>query len=373
MKKFLMRILSAILSVAFVCSLVGCSETTESSGSDTKTGIVYEIVGSGEDAYASVKEYALSEEDAKTVANGNYKSLMVDLTINEYTAEDGTVYPVKEVQASAFANKLVIKSVTFGENVETIGAACLAGCANLEKLSVYFVGTSADAVNDGKVLGSLFGTAAFDGGYSVTMSYNATGSKSFYLPEKLKEVTVCGTALSDYAFYATNIEKVNLTGAVETIGKYAFYGMKNLTTYTVPASVKTIGNYAFADCANLTTVKFAQGSALTTIGKNAFEDCSLLGYGANNDVTFPATLSNLGEKAFYNCKQLKAVNLSMLATVSEYAFYGCEELTAVTLAENANLCTGAFGACKKLEKTAVVNIDTATGTDEAFDLVLLAS
>ena len=63
----------------------------------------------------------------------------------------------------------------------------------------------------------------------------------------------------------------------------------------------------------------------------------------------------------------------MLATVSEYAFYGCEELTAVTLAENANLCTGAFGACKKLEKTAVVNIDTATGTDEAFDLVLLAS
>ena len=371
MKKILGVALSIVLCMALMLAFVGCSNNNSGDSSDAATRVVYSVEtdDDGND-YAIVDKYALSEADAKKVSNNDYADIMVDLEINVYTDENGNKYPVKEIAPSAFANQLTIKSIKFGENVETFGSACLAGCANLESLTVPFVGNKKDAVNDGKLLGYLFGTASSAGSTNVTMSYNATGSKSYYVPNKLKTVTVTGDTLSAYAFNGLNLTTVNLSGNVETIGDHAFSNMPKLTSYTIPASVKTIGNYAFSNCANLAKIDFSQATALSSVGDHAFEGCVLLGYGKASTVTFPASVQYLGAKAFYNCSELTAVDLSVsaVATLNEYAFYGCDKLASVKLKMNTALSLGTFASCKALKTENIVNYDSATGKEIAFDI-----
>ena len=371
MKKFLGLIISSVLCLTLVMSFVGCSNDNNDGdqASETKTGVIYSVKKDDDgNAYAIVEKYVLSEEKAKLVANDDYAAAMESLRINVYTDDDGNEIPVKEIAASAFANQLIIKSIEFGPNVETFGLACLAGCANLESLTVPFVGKTVDAVNDGKVLGYLFGTASSDGSSSVTMSYNATGSKSFYIPDSLKTVKVTGDVLSDYAFYGLNLTTVELTGEVETIGDYAFYGMMSLTSYAIPASVKKIGKYAFSECANLTSIDLSKAEGLETIGEHAFDCCDLLGYGKDYELVLPASVTTLGAKAFYNCGSLKKVDLSasQVNALGEYTFYACESLEEIKLKENTSLALGVFVGCDKLDRNAVQNIAEGTDLDLAF-------
>ncbi|MBR1891322.1 MAG: leucine-rich repeat protein [Clostridia bacterium] len=377
MKKLLAILLSVAVCSLLAFSLVGCAKE-QSSDNAEKVGFDYEIVEDEENGdYAVLKQYTISEADANKVANRNYADIMVDLTVNEYKVGD-TTYPVREISASAFANQLVIRSLVIGPNVETIGSAILSGCSNLEKLTVPFVGSTVDAVNEAKVLGYLFGTASYDGATAKTMSYNATGSSTFYIPDSLKEVTVTGDALSNYAFYGLDFTKVELTGNVETIGNYAFYGMNNLTSYRVPQSVKTIGDYAFASCSNLAEVNFESATALTSIGDHAFEGCSLLGYGKDNVLTLPATVTEIGDYAFASCTTLSSVQLegTGVTVLNECVFYGCTKLSKVTLNADTEAKLYAFGNCDVLQKlyeqdelgTAITNADTLRGTNKAFNI-----
>jgi len=372
MKKFFTIALSFVLCSALLLSFVGCSQNESDSDSEAQVGIIYDVETDDDgNKYAIVDKYALSEDDAKKVSNNDYADIMVDLVVPAtYTDDDGRTYPVKEVAASAFANQLTLKSITFGSSITEFGSACLAGCANLESVTVPFVGKTVDAVNDGKLFGYLFGTASSVGSSSVTMSYNATGSKSYYIPNALKTVTVTGDQLPAYAFYGLNLSKVVLSGNVTAIGDYAFYGMSKLTSYAIPATVRTIGNYAFAECANLASVDFSAATGLTAIGDHAFDGCDLLGYANDYVLSFPASVTKLGDKAFYNCGELKNVDLSTsnITALGEYAFYNCAKLSAVRLNENTALSLGVFGKCEKLEMYDVVNLDSATGTGIAFDL-----
>ena len=324
MKKLLAILLSVAVCSLLAFSLVGCAKE-QSSDNAEKVGFDYEIVKDEENGdYAVLKQYTISEADANKVANRNYADIMVDLTVNEYKVGD-TTYPVREISASAFANQLVIRSLVIGPNVQTIGSAILSGCSNLEKLTVPFVGSTVDAVNEAKVLGYLFGTASYDGATAKTMSYNATGSSTFYIPDSLKEVTVTGDALSNYAFYGLDLTKVELTGNVETIGNYAFYGMNNLTSYRIPQSVKTVGDYAFASCTTLSSVQL-EGTGVTVL--------------------------------------------------NECVFYGCAKLSKVTLNADTEAKLYAFGNCDVLQKlyekdelgTAITNADTLRGTNKAFNI-----
>ena len=386
MKKFFGILLSAVMCTAVLTAFVGCSDKGSKNETTTKVGAVYEIEKDEDDnEYAVLKQYTISDTDAAKVAKNNYSDIMVDLEINEYTVNEGTdqakTYPVKEIAASALANQPVIRSVKFGSNVETFGAACLAGCINLKSLTVPFVGKTVNAVNDGKVLGFLFGTASVDGATAVTMNYNATGTKTFYIPNALKEVTVTGTELSDYAFYGLPVEKINAEN-VKTIGRYAFYGMTNLTSYAISAGVTAIGDYAFAKCPNLSVVGFAAATSLKTIGAHAFDGCDILGYGKNNAVTLPASLETLGEKAFYNCTELTAVDLSAskVTTINDYTFYGCKKLASVKLKANTTIKLGVFVGCDVIteafrngeEDEVIENIGSATYTGEAFEISIEA-
>ena len=80
---------------------------------------------------------------------------------------------------------------------------------------------------------------------------------------------------------------------VTEIADYTFY-YSSLWTVSFPETLTTIGNNAFAWSQNLESVKLPE--AVTTIGKGAFASCGRL-----TSVTLPTTLTEIGDYAFSYC------------------------------------------------------------------------
>ena len=89
---------------------------------------------------------------------------------------------------------------------------------------------------------------------------------------------------------------------VRRINDAAFIACQNITDVEIPATVREIGARAFSDCWNLTNITFAAGSCLATIGDGAFTNCISLA-----TIKFPKTLSRLGAGCFQGCAQLTDV------------------------------------------------------------------
>ena len=87
------------------------------------------------------------------------------------------------------------------------------------------------------------------------------------------------TTIGDYAFYGCkNVTSVTLPDTVTQIGKLAFYGCENLSTLTVPDSVLVVEDYAFANAAGLQSIVF-RGNA-PVMGAGIFA-------GLNLEVRYP--------------------------------------------------------------------------------------
>src|ERR1035441_7642857 len=74
---------------------------------------------------------------------------------------------------------------------------------------------------------------------------------------------------------------------VTSIGDWAFFSCRSLTSIMIPNSVTNIGNYAFLFCSGLTNV--AIGNSVASIGEVAFDDCTGL-----TSITLPASLTSIG-------------------------------------------------------------------------------
>ena len=385
MKKLVNLLLILTLTVCAISAFTACNGNNSST--EVISGAVYtvETDDDGND-YAVLTKFRLNDEDAEKVSNSKFDEIKDELkyvVVNTYTEKDSsgkeTTYPVKEVAADAFSGQKVIKEITFGENVETLGAGCLAGCVNLEKLTVTFTGATKDAVNAKKTMGYLFGTSEATGATSATVYHNSgsSGSTTYYIPDSLKEIVVTGDEISDFAFSGLPVETITLKGAVKKIGEKAFYGMTKLASYTVPATVEEIGNSAFENCTALAKIDFSKATALKTIGKRAFAGCSLLGY-TNLDtetaglVELPAALTSLGEAAFNGCTELTRITIPATVTALEAnAFYNCTKLETVNLGADVTLGVTTFGKCEKLKTLKVGTVNKlasyVTTYSEAFD------
>lgn len=155
----------------------------------------------------------------------------------------------------------------------------------------------------------------------------------------------------------TTIHSVTLPDTVVEIGKRAFGGCDHLETINLPDSLEVIDTYAFVACDRLEKPELP--SSLTYIG-NAFEGCTkmadkdgfvILGdvlydyYGTaaevvipegvrkieyaayNSDIVsvkLPDTVTEISPAAFWNCKNLKSINIPQrLCQVGQSAFRGC--------------------------------------------------
>ncbi len=115
-------------------------------------------------------------------------------------------------------------------------------------------------------------------------------------------------------------ETVTIPSYVDTIGKEAFKGCKNITELYIPGNVETIEASAFEGCTGLTSLRFEGADGITlTVKENAFSGCSKL-----TEVVLPRNLAKMEKGAFfvgaYNNFVNVTVNCSLPADAVDYAF-----------------------------------------------------
>lgn len=198
--------------------------------------------------------------------------------------------------------------------------------------------------------------------------YECGNLTSVVLPDALKDI-------AEYAFYqCTNLKTLTLGSQTITIEQYAFY-RTSLETVFIPQSTKKVGRNAFAYCEKMKSLKVDNAAA--TIGYGAFSYCialedidlgnAIYDIGAlegNNiiysgdyvgvfqhcdnlkSITLPASLKNIGLKAFAWCSRLYDVQLpNSLTAIGQYAFYDCA-IASIYLPESlTNIYDCAFMGC----------------------------
>jgi hypothetical protein len=313
------------------------------------------------------------------------------ITITGYSGPGGTLIipaninnlPVTSIGDSAFYERESLTSVTIPNSVTSIGEEAFEGCFKLTNVtipaSVTSIGDhafeSCSSVGTWVVTWtgvSSIGDFAFTGCVgltNVTFSDGLTniGDYAFWITG-LTSVTIPSsvTSIGDGTFnYCTNLTSVTIPASVTSIGVAAFQGCGGLTSVTIPNSVASIGQQAFEGCASLTSVTIP--NSVTSIGLGAFDECSSLAAikvdaqnalysgvngvlfnksqtmlveypgGISGSYTIPASVTSIGEEAFYACANLTRVTIpNSVTSIGDGAFYECSSLATIDVdAQNA--------------------------------------
>lgn len=187
-----------------------------------------------------------------------------------------------------------------------------------------------------------------------SLSYWASDEEPIAILKGIKNQSYTGTV--NVPSTVTYNEK---TYTVVGINETAFKG-KYISGIVIPATVKEIGYKAFQYCANLKFVVFAPNSQLERIERATFENSGL------TSITIPKSVKYIGEHAFHET-QLKSIKgCEGVEIIDQSAFGGCNSLIEFTLPKSLKeIGYKAFWNCNKLRKI-VINEGLETIGDGAF-------
>lgn len=110
--------------------------------------------------------------------------------------------------------------------------------------------------------------------------------------------------------------------------------------------VNHIRNGAFYKCENLTSVNFDKDIDFSFLGDYVFWNCTQL-----KSINLPSNLNKIGNGLFRNCKSLESIIIPETVTeIGDDAFYDCESLKSIIIPHNVlRIGDYAFSKCYKLE------------------------
>ena len=310
------------------------------------------VTSVGNSAFCGCTELERIEWNAENVSD--YGS---NVFFDSGTATDGidVVFgdSVKNIPSDVFKidsnNGLVVKTVSIGNNVESIGDYAFSGCDGLTSVII------PDSVTE-------IGDYAFSYCYNLTDAVIGNGITElpkylFASCAKLKALTLGnGITSIDNEFFRdlSSLETINFPENLSSInganGNYLLdtkwyagqpygpvYAGKFLFAYkgTVPAGTKieilpgtlTLNNNLFDGCKGLTTVVIPD--SVTTIGDYAFRGCTGL-----TSVIIPDSVTSLGREAFSGCSGLAAVTVGNGVETVGYKMFNASPLTTIKLGKN---------------------------------------
>lgn len=239
--------------------------------------------------------YIIGSEDEKEclVTYGDSASYAGHIVIPREVEHEGVKYAITGIGAYAFSNCMELITVSFGDNILTIGNSAFRNCKQLSGCDL--------------PEGTSLGSGVFYGCSSLTemtlpASMEVLPDYTFYGCKALKEVgnTVQLTSIGAYAFSTcTSLKTIVTEGFLKTIGDGAFSFCSSLEMTCLSGDDMMIGNGAFSACTSLGEV-WTRG--VYEIGDEAFSACNALA-----TIAFDETMKNIGSGAFHNCPSLRKV------------------------------------------------------------------
>ena len=320
----------------------------------------YDIDCNGELSYAEALKVTKIPRDFLS----NYKNSVKAFDEFKYFAN------VKNIEGGAFNSCSNLISISFPENVESIGDDTFVNCKNLNNICISNIKSWCNikfATNDANPLhngGNLYIDNQLATTIIIPSGISSLGSYTFYNCSSLTSVTIPDgvTSIGRNAFgNCSSLSSVTISDSVVSIGNSAFYGCSSLTSITIPNGVTSIGDYAFFDCSSLTSITIPDG--VTSIGDDAFRNCESL-----TSVNIPDSVTSIGVWAFAYCTSLTSVNIpDGVTSIGDYAFYSCSSLTSITIPDSVVSIGGyAFIHCRSLKEIYCKSTTPPTGGYNMF-------
>ena len=284
------------------------------------------------------------------------------------------------IGAGAFWYCSRLPDLTLPASVETVGKSAFRGCSSMT--NVTFEAGNAEL---------SIGNSAFEGCLSLTnMTIEprsgslSIGSYAFKTCSSLPQVTFGATdgalTVGDFAFVEcsslTNVMFEARDGAL-SIGDSAFSSCPSLerVAFGATGGALLIGDSAFTNCQRLLAFDLSPDAELKSIGSGVFKGCTSL----SGDLVFPATITNVGQSAFYNCENLASIRFAEptnsaidFVTIRKSAFFGCFSVTNIYLSQNvAEIEESAFEGMYSLSSVRLPTNLTALADSLFFDCVSL--
>ena len=262
-----------------------------------------------------------------TLENGEatFKGLAKDCGENIEIPSHIDGYPVTKIGSSAFYMYESITEVTIPNTVTTIEWAAFEQCS-VEKVVI----PDSVTVIEASAFLNCAQLTQLTLSKSLTsierMTFNGCNLTNIELPESL-------TTIKERAFSYCSLNQITIPKNVTTIEDSVFFGCSNLKEIHLSKNLTHLGKNVFFDCTNLASI---------TVDSENSNFCSVDGVLLNKDKTaliqypqgktnptyaIPDTVTSIGEKAFYYCKNLTKVTIGKgVTSIDSFAFGNCPKL-----------------------------------------------
>ena len=194
--------------------------------------------------------------------------------------------PIESMGLAAFYECTKLETISFGENIKTIGEQAFQGCSSLTKVTIPDSVTSIG--EEAFYECTKLETISF--GENIKTNIETIGDDAFYYCIELESVTIpqSVTSIGNDAFgQCHDLQSLTIKDAATSIGHRAFLGCTSLATISLGENIKTIGNYAFASCTCIDLTNVTIPENVTTIRPGTFRYCTHLEY-----IMLPAGLTS---------------------------------------------------------------------------------
>lgn len=220
------------------------------------------------------------------------------LTLTSYTIPTSCT----EVCDSAFLDNQSIKTLVIPDNVTKLNSYCFSGMDNLVEVTI------GDGITELPYRSFAYGFSKKNfgivrGGQKIERicegAFDLSRLKSIEFHEGLRSI---GKEAFYLNWYLCEDESLILPSTLEEVGQRAFYNCLGFHTVEIPAKAK-FGAEVFGNCGNLRTINFAEG--FKEISYAMFLGCSSI-----YNISIPASVEEIGSKAFQQCWQLRKITVA---------------------------------------------------------------